>query len=377
MICFKGYPYLRSFLIDLIRLIWLSGHVPSEWKKASTILIHKKGDTEDHSNFRPITLQSVPLKIFTSCLRDSVFDFLKQNGFIKHQIQKGFTHQISGTLEHTAMMSHIIDKARIKQPSLVIILLDLKNAFGEFHHHLIKSVLSYHHVLEKIQSLISSLYINFKTSIITDKFVTPAIPVKRGVLQGDCLSPLLFNMCFNTFIQYIKAEKFKQLGFSPHSLPDCMFTPDHWFQFADNAAVITNGEKENQLLLNCFTRWCQWSNMIIRVDKCTTFGIKKFSKLLINNEIVPPLITGESFKYLGRHFDCNMSNQEHMSKLSSIFTELLTQIDSLPLHPKNKLLLYNSYLLSQVSWHLTVANLSKPISATLSGIILSKKQVVS
>ena len=87
-----------------------------------------------------------------------------------------------------------------------------------------------------------------------------------------------------------------------------------------------------------------------------------------------------------------MSNQEHMSKLSSIFTELITQIDSLPLHPKNKLLLYNSYLLSQVSWHLTVADLSKtwivenldnqvsafvrrwldlPISATLSGIILS------
>ena len=249
------------------------------------------------------------------------------------------------------MMSHIIDKARIKQRSLVITLLDLKNAFGEVHHNLIKSVLSYHHVPGKI--LISSLYINFKTSIITDKFVTPAIPVKRGVLQGDCLSPLLFNMCFNTFIQYIMAEKFKQLGFSPHSQPDCMFTPEHWLQFADDAAVITNGEKENQLLLNCFTRWCQWSNMIIRVDKCTTFGIKKFStrslqyqpKLFINNEIVPPVITGESFKYLGRHFDFNMSNQEHMSKLSSIFTELLTEIDSLPLHPKNKLLLYNSYLL--------------------------------
>ena len=139
-----------------------------------------------------------------------------------------------------------------------------------------------------------------------------------------------------------------------------MFTPEHWFQFADDAAVITNGEKENQLLLNSFTRWCQWSSMIIRVDKCTTFGIKKFStrslqyqpKLFIYNEIVPPVITGESFKYL-------LSNQEHMSKLSSIFTELLTQIYSLPLHPKNKLLLYNSYLLSQVSWHLTVADLSK------------------
>ena len=157
VICFKRCPYLRSFLTDLIRLIWLSGHVPLEWEKACTILIHKKGDTEDPSNFRPFSLQSVPLKIFTSCLRDSVFDFLKQNVFIEHQIQKGFTHQISGTLEHSVMMSHIIDKARIKQRSLVITLLDLKNAFGEVYHNLIKSVLSYRHVPEKIQSLISSL----------------------------------------------------------------------------------------------------------------------------------------------------------------------------------------------------------------------------
>ena len=69
--------------------------------------------------------------------------------FKRCQIQKGFTHQISGTLEHTAMMSHIIDKARIKQRSLVITLLDLKNAFGEVYHNLIKSVLSFYHVPEK------------------------------------------------------------------------------------------------------------------------------------------------------------------------------------------------------------------------------------
>ena len=100
-------------------------------------------------------------------------------------------HKVSGTLEHTAMMGNIINKAQIKQKSLVVTLLDLKKAFGEVHHNLISSVLSYYHVPESIQCLIISLYTNFKTSIITVHCRSPAIPVCKGVLQGDCLSYFL------------------------------------------------------------------------------------------------------------------------------------------------------------------------------------------
>jgi len=60
-------------------------------------------------------------------------------------------------------------------------------------------------------------------------------------------------MCFNTFIQFVKQEKYNQLGFSPHNESDPLFHPFHWFQFADNAAVITTNERKNQLLLNCFS----------------------------------------------------------------------------------------------------------------------------
>ena len=45
---------------------------------------------------------------------------------------------------------------------------------------------------------------DFTALIITSEFNTPFIRVGRGVLQGYCLSPLLFNMCFNTFFQHIK-----------------------------------------------------------------------------------------------------------------------------------------------------------------------------
>ena len=65
---------------------------------------------------------------------------------------------------------------------------------------------------------------------------------------------------------------------------------------------------------------------------------------------------GESFRYF---FDFNMSNNQHMSELSSLVQDLMNDIDIKPLHPKHKLLLYSRYVLSKLSWHFTIANLSK------------------
>ena len=399
VICFKRCPYLRSYLTEIIHAAWSCGVVPSEWKKACTILIYKKGETDNPASFRPITLESIPLKVFTSCLRNKTFQFLVENNYIEQNIQKGFTPKLSGTLEHTAQMANIINKARTKQRSLIITLLDLKNAFGEVHHNLIYEVLDYHYIPNHVKNLIRSLYTDFQTSIITEEFSTPFITVGRGVLQGDCLSPLLFNMTFNTFIQHIKSQKYRQLGFWNTIENGITLNPLHWFQFADDAAVISGGEKENQILLNRFTIWCRWSDMIIRVDKCSTFGIKKqltksiqyLPKLFVNNCLVPRVEIGESFRYLGRYFNFNMSDNDHKSEILDTLTDFLNKIDQLPLHPKNKIRLYSQYVLSKISWHFTISDIGKtwvnetldpivskyirkwlelPISATLSNILL-------
>ena len=68
------------------------------------------------------------------------------------------------------------------------------------------------------------------------------LQVEKGVLQGDCLSPLLFNMLFNTFIQTLtKSKKFDQ----PNYRYDNIIQPRNWFQFADDAEAVTSSEYEN------------------------------------------------------------------------------------------------------------------------------------
>ena len=143
--------------------------------------------------------------------------------------------------------------------------------------------------------------------------------------------------------------------------------------------------------------------MIIRVDKCSTFGIKKAStfslqylpELILYNDLIPTVEIGKSFKYLGRYFNFSMDNQNHLSEILDLVTNLMKQIDGIPCHPKNKLLLYHRFVLSKISWHFTIADLRKtwvvekidilvagyirqwlelPISATLSTLILPESK---
>ena len=115
IIVLKRSTYLRTYLTAIISQAWTTKTVPSTWKKAITVLIYKKGPTDEPANFRPITLQNVALKVMTSFIRNRVFEFLTQNGYAENNIQKGFTPKVAGTLEHTSHMAYLINQSKRKQ----------------------------------------------------------------------------------------------------------------------------------------------------------------------------------------------------------------------------------------------------------------------
>ena len=158
--------------------------------------------------------------------------------------------------------------------------------------------------------------------------MTSPIKVQRGVLQGDSLSPLLFNLIVNTLINTIKSEKCMGFVF------EGALSPNHWFQFADDMAIVTALQEDNQLLCNVFTKWTTWADLIIRVDKCHTFGMKKSAtasiqytpNIIVQRQRIPPIKMNQSFIYLGKEFNFGM-NLDRVNQLSSY----IKKIDQLPL----------------------------------------------
>jgi len=63
--------------------------LPKDWINANICAVHKKGNKSDLSNYRPISLTSIPCKIIEGFVRDHIMKHLFNNnqyGFLKRRL---------------------------------------------------------------------------------------------------------------------------------------------------------------------------------------------------------------------------------------------------------------------------------------------------
>jgi len=218
--------------------------------------------------------------------------------------------------------------AKRRQLSLFAVLFDLRNAFGEIRHNLIRTSLKYHNMPDQFVDLFNSIYCNFNVSVSCNNTITAPIHVQRGVLQGDPSSPLLFNICFNSLIKVLDSPNYRKLGFIWGNKAS---QSTNWLQYADDAALIARDQKAAQGLASLFDSWCSWAKMEIRIDKCNSFAMVKqksvYCQILPNISInvgkIPPTPIGESFRYLGRMFDFDLKGELEKQDIVTMLTKLL------------------------------------------------------
>ena len=221
-------------------------------------------------------------------------------------------------------------------------------------------VLKFHHIPDHIIWLKQSLYTNCCISIVTGKYFTLPITIGKGLLQGDRLWLLLFNLVINTFINTTEQEK---LNFKGYIYYGCI-PPKHWLQFADDTAIFTTLESDNQYLVDAFTKWSSCAGLIIIVDKCSIFDIKKVRTdltqytpcLKIANEQIPSTEMNKSFTYSGKDLNMHMSNDHIKSQLVSTIKQYLQITNRLPLHPLKKIKICQRFIFSNLKQQFSIYN---------------------
>ena len=157
-------------------------------------------------------MSSVIPKLFHKILAKRLETFLLSNGILNPSLQKGFLTGINGTTEHIFTTTAIIDNAIQHGSPLAVTLLDLKNAFGSVAHALIADILKHIRLPSGLISYITDAYSKLSAVVKTKEWKTPPFAIKRGMFQGDTLSPAIFLTVFNPLVEL--TNRLPTCGFS-------------------------------------------------------------------------------------------------------------------------------------------------------------------
>ncbi|XP_073532984.1 uncharacterized protein [Phyllobates terribilis] len=68
---------------------WRTGEVPEDWRRANVVPIFKKGKKVDPGNYRPVSLTSIPGKIFEQIIKQHVCKYMDKNEVINQTLKSG------------------------------------------------------------------------------------------------------------------------------------------------------------------------------------------------------------------------------------------------------------------------------------------------
>ncbi|NXQ07519.1 LIN1 transcriptase, partial [Vidua macroura] len=126
---------LAKPLFIIYQQSWLTGEVPDDWKLANVTPIHKKGGKEDPSNYRPISLTSVSVKIMEQFILSIIMQHLQDGQGIRPS-QHGFKRRrscLTNLVSFYDQVTHPVDAGK----AVVIVYLDFSKAFGTVSHSML------------------------------------------------------------------------------------------------------------------------------------------------------------------------------------------------------------------------------------------------
>ena len=337
------YRHLRALdpsglvLESMYNAVWRIG-IPAAWKQSRTVPIHKKGPTNDFSNFRPISLLSTAYKIFSGILNDRLCQTATQLSWLSKE-QKGFLPGVNGVAEHTQLLQTAIEHSKEKKKTLLIAWLDLRNAFGSIPHVYLQELFHSLPIPAQIRSIMMDIYADNIMQFVTGDETTVINPT-AGVRQGDALSTTVFNLAAEPIIRAAKSQI--NAGY------ECFHETIKTSAFADDIAVIADSTLSMQRTLDRVSAVARLLSLEFNADKCACLMHSKG-----RNNLATLLVQGQPIRMLGKEDKENYLGIPLGSKLRfRTATDLPDKLDRLAaskLAPWQKLEVLRSHLLPSLS----------------------------
>uniref|UniRef100_A0A8B9QGS0 Reverse transcriptase domain-containing protein n=1 Tax=Apteryx owenii TaxID=8824 RepID=A0A8B9QGS0_APTOW len=225
-----------SQLAELFNLWLLARRIPYRIKECRMILIPKSDDPskiEDMNNWRPITIGSVILRLFSRILTARL-----RRACLSNSCQRGFTAAPS-CAENLKLLQVLIRHHK----TLAVVFVDLAKAFDSVNHHHILEVVREKSIDGHILDIIADTYNNCATRLEVGETCSEKVEILTRVKQGDPMSPLLFNLAVDSLLCKLEEikEGFKHGNSSVSSLAfvdDLVLLSDSWDGMQKSIQVV-------------------------------------------------------------------------------------------------------------------------------------------
>ena len=337
---------LCPLLVKIYNVVFSSGCYPKSWSEGVITPIHKKGNLDDVTNYRAITLINIMSKIYSHILHNRLIKWAEKCEKIEN-CQYGFQPHKS-TVDCIFLFHSIIAKTLSNGEKLLCSFVDFRRAFDMVNKNYLWQKLIRDNFSTRIIKSIQSMYENVKICVKFKNRISRSCSSNIGLKQGESLSAILFVFFINDLVQNVAHDDI-QSSFSLHDVNLFMLL------YADDVVLFAKSPEALQQMLNNLHTYSNNWGLSVNTDKTKTLifekGRKSFRQFYYGETLNESV---ESFKYLGITFFKNGNwnrTQKYIAQHGSYaLHNLYRTLNNVRLNIPEKLKLFDSLVSSVLSY---------------------------
>ena len=225
------------------------------------IPIHKTGDKRKCTNYRGISLISVPGKIYATFLENKYREIVEP---ILTDAQCGF-HPGRSTTDQIFTWQQIFEKSWEYAKEVNACFVNHEKAYDRIPRDKLWAVLLQYGIGGQLLTAIKSLYMHFEVCVRVNSAMTKPFRVSVGLRQGCSLSPILFLIYMDKIVKKNESCGGVQIG-------DCTVQR---LLHADDLVLLDSTQNGLQQALDRFLGACSVAGMKISTTKTETMCLSR------------------------------------------------------------------------------------------------------
>ena len=297
-------------------------------------------------NYRPISCLPLMWKLMTGIISTAIYNYLDSNDRLPIE-QKGCRKKSRGTKDKLLIDKTVMNDCRKRHTNLGMAWVDYKKAYDMIPHSWIIKSLKLANVSDNIVNFIERSMKSWNINLSSNGEFLANVEVKRGIFQGDSLSPLLFVVCMIPLTQILRKAKCGYILKSGGKL--------NYLLFMDDLKLFAKDERETNSLLSTVQIFSNDIRMEFGIKKCGVLIMKR-GKVTLTEGIELPSgdtikdIDKEGYKYLGiLEFD-SVREKDMIRNFQSEYFRRSRLVMRSKLNGRNKIKALNTWAISMLRY---------------------------